>query len=259
MTTKSLPAAVTTLDLLKTFAVICMIIDHIGFYFFPDASWFRVVGRLGGAPIWFFLIGYAQSRDIPNKWMIGALILAVMDFALFSQVFPMNVLVTLMALRLFIDPLMNVMMRSRYLFWLISILLAFFYMATNGIVEYGTLGLLCGVYGYITRHRERLKIASFLSDRDYFFFIGFLIVANTLLQSAVMGFDTVQSTVLAVLFAVITVSLSQLKVQELSQEFSRSMTRLLHFGGRKTLEIYVGHLVVFKLVFWALYLMGFYR
>ena len=137
MTTKTLPATVTTLDLIKTFAVICMIIDHIGFYFFPDSLWFRVVGRLGGAPIWFFLIGYAASRDIPSTWMIGALILAVMDLALFGHVFALNVLVTLILLRLFIDRIMNFVMQSRYIFWFAAVLLCFFYVPTNMLMEYG--------------------------------------------------------------------------------------------------------------------------
>ncbi len=43
---KILPRDLTSYDLLKTLAVILMIIDHVGHHFFPDEMWFRVVGRL---------------------------------------------------------------------------------------------------------------------------------------------------------------------------------------------------------------------
>ncbi len=37
-----LPAPLTAYDLLKTLAIILMVVDHIGAYFFPDQMWWRV-------------------------------------------------------------------------------------------------------------------------------------------------------------------------------------------------------------------------
>ena len=71
MASKTLPSSITSYDILKTFAVLTMIIDHIGLYFFPDEMWWRVIGRLS-FPVWLFLIGYAQSRDIPKLLILGA-------------------------------------------------------------------------------------------------------------------------------------------------------------------------------------------
>ena len=135
MTRSNLSSEITKLDFIKTFAVICMIIDHIGFYFFPDFLWLRAVGRLGGVPVWFFLIGYALSRNIPNSWLIGALVLAASEFFLFQHVFPFNVLVTIILLRLSIDHIMGFVLRSRYLFWFCAFILAFIYIATNMATE----------------------------------------------------------------------------------------------------------------------------
>lgn len=259
MTSKTLPAAVTTIDIIKTFAVICMIIDHLGFYFFPDAPWLRVIGRLGGAPIWFFLVGYSSSRSIPSSWMIGALILAMLSFFLFGQVFSFNVLVTLILLRLLIDPVMAFVMKSRYLFWLSAVLLTFFYIPTNMISEYGTLAIMCGVFGYITKNRKKIERFTFFTKTDYTIFMGVLIVVNTVMQSSVFGFSLIQTTVLAVALAGITVSLSKLKVENIPQITGKAQMSFLQFCGRKSLEIYVGHLAVFKIVFWTLFLMGFYQ
>ena len=43
---KVLPRELTSYDFLKTFAVVFMVIDHAGFFFFPDNDWMRVAGRL---------------------------------------------------------------------------------------------------------------------------------------------------------------------------------------------------------------------
>ena len=47
MVKAKLPAEITSYDLLKAAAVIIMIIDHVGYYFFIDEMWWRAVGRIG--------------------------------------------------------------------------------------------------------------------------------------------------------------------------------------------------------------------
>ncbi|PCI00179.1 MAG: hypothetical protein COB76_04060 [Alphaproteobacteria bacterium] len=259
MTSKTLPTGVTTLDLIKTFAVICMILDHVGFYFFPEAPWFRVVGRLGGAPIWFFLVGYASSRDIPKTWMIGALALAVTDFALMGSVFSMNVLVTLIFLRLLIDPVMVFVMKSRYLFWLSAIILAFCFITTNMIVEYGTLAVLCGIFGYITKNRRKIERFTFFTKTDYKILSVVVLLSCSLLQSSAFGFSFAQSVAAFVALAGMTALLSQLKVETIPQITGTAKTAFLQFCGRQSLEIYVVHLLVFKIAFWGLFITGFYQ
>ena len=72
---RTLPKDLTSHDLLKAFAVIIMVIDHAGYYFFPDQEWWRAIGRIG-FPIWFFLVGHARGRVISRKLIIGAGLLA---------------------------------------------------------------------------------------------------------------------------------------------------------------------------------------
>lgn len=44
-------------DLIKLLAIILMIVDHIGQFYYPDILWFRILGR-AAAPLFFFLMGY---------------------------------------------------------------------------------------------------------------------------------------------------------------------------------------------------------
>ena len=80
MGAKTLSRNITSYDMLKTAAVVLMIIDHIGYFFFPEMPIFRALGRLC-VPIWMFLVGYARTREISRELWIGGVILAVSKMA----------------------------------------------------------------------------------------------------------------------------------------------------------------------------------
>ena len=66
---------------LKLIACICMLIDHIGYLFFPQYEFLRVIGRIA-FPIFSYLIteGYTHTSSI-RKYSLRLLI-----FALISQI-----------------------------------------------------------------------------------------------------------------------------------------------------------------------------
>ena len=43
---KQLPANITSYDLFKALALVLMLADHIGYYFYDDVDWWRVAGRI---------------------------------------------------------------------------------------------------------------------------------------------------------------------------------------------------------------------
>jgi hypothetical protein len=65
---------------LKVLACLIMLIDHVGYVFFPNVLWLRVIGRLA-FPLFAYFIseGYRRTRDITDY--LGRLIL----FALIAQ------------------------------------------------------------------------------------------------------------------------------------------------------------------------------
>src|SRR5690606_26082911 len=85
---------VTSYDLIKSAAIILMVVDHLGAFFFPENDWLRAAGRLC-VPLWFFLIGYAHARDIPKSWIIGAVSLISRTWFLEDRFFYLNILVTM--------------------------------------------------------------------------------------------------------------------------------------------------------------------
>jgi hypothetical protein len=159
---KPLPKEITSYDLFKTFAVLFMIIDHIGFYFYTDEGWWRIAGRMC-VPVWFFLIGYASTRDIPMKLWVGSLILVLANIPGGHYILPLNILPTIIAIRLILDEFMRRALMQKSAFWALNVILVILALPTSILTEYGTLGLILAIYGYLykRRHEPEIKIYRF--------------------------------------------------------------------------------------------------
>ncbi len=136
----------TSYDLLKSFAVLLMLVDHVGYYFAPDEAWLRVAGRFC-VPVWFFLIGYARSRDLSPRLWVGAAILVIASGVTGMGFFPFNMLVTIIILRLGLDAVMAGTQQSRQALWQIGVLFLALTFITAYAFEYGTLAFVMAMFG----------------------------------------------------------------------------------------------------------------
>ncbi len=244
---KTLPKELTSYDLLKTLAVILMIIDHVGFFFFPEEMWFRTLGRLC-LPIWFFLIGYARSDEVPKIFWIGGAIVAVFSLIAGQFLLPLNILFTMAIMRKYRNSTMQCAVSSsqalRGMFFLLF-LLSF---PSALLFEYGTLGMLIALVGFIARRKEAVyeKI-----DRKY---ILMYVVAAFLMTYIMMGVQMpyltgAQALVLTLGYALLGVILWRFKPLVFSDSrkyMAGSFIAMFRFMGRWSLEIYVVHLVILK-------------
>lgn len=249
--TRSLSKHLTSYDLLKTFAVIIMVIDHMGAYFFPDDLWWRSIGRIG-FPIWFFLVGYARGRDIPHKLVYCILILTFANFVVGKEIFPLNALVTIALIRVLIDPVMNFSLVNNKNLILMSVLLFVTVIPTYFLCEYGTLGLLTAMFGYMVRNKDKINNDPLIVNFMIFalcVFIGYqaLFFQFTLFQFVIMAIGTTMVRLVLYYF-------KSDEYPQLTEKTTGPAVWFTQFCGRRTLEIYVVHLVIFKLI--ALY-MGF--
>ncbi len=153
---KDLPKEITYHDLLKTFAVTAMMIDHVGFYFFPDQMWWRCIGRLG-APIWFFLAGYGNARTTPAKFWVGGSAIAAGSLAAGMSLFPLNAVFTNIMIRRFIDAVMRVSLDNRWSMIGVGLLMFVLIMPSVWCCEYGTQAMITAMFGYAVRHRATVK------------------------------------------------------------------------------------------------------
>lgn len=235
-------------DLLKTFAVITMLVDHVGYYFYPDELWLRAVGRLS-FPIWFFLIGYARSRDLSPKLLGGAALLICVNLVLGLQTLPLNALCTIILLRLILDLVARIVEDNSRIVWLMTIGLTVFIVPAGEVTEYGTLSVMFALLGYFVRHE---KVLPFYQRLGYAAMIAAIYVVYQMIN---FDFALWYSVPLGLSMAFLVWRLFRFQGREWPERqtaLPQFVIQPLKFCGTWSLEIYVGHLILFKLMTLAL-------
>ena len=239
-----LPKEVTSYDLVKTFAVLIMIVDHIGFYFYPEALWWRVAGRMC-VPVWMFLIGYAKSRDISFGLWNAALLLVVADVIVGWPVLPPNILFTVIVIRLFLDIVAGWFEKSEAMRSAVVAGMVALFVPTIIIFDYGTSAFALALFGYYVRLcQEGRCTLSFM--RGVMAFAGIFFVLS---QQICFGFNEVQFGVLAAGLLVVFLMMQNFSAREfpeLGAKIGFAGRGFLQLCGRHSLEIYVAHLIIFK-------------
>ncbi|MFP4097494.1 MAG: TraX family protein [Alphaproteobacteria bacterium] len=244
---RHLPKELTSYDLLKSLALILMICDHVGYFFYPEEMWFRTLGRLC-LPIWFFLIGYARTSAVPwSFWVGGGIVLAVSMIA-GRFLLPLNILFTMAFLRIYRDWVVRHGLASAEALRGMFFILLLLFFPSEILVEYGSLAMLIVVVGFIARRKEAVYK---LIERKYVliyvaaaFFSMYFIVGIKM-----PSLSNAQALVLTVGYPALGFLLWRFKpmVFEGARRYmAGSFIGLFKFMGRWTLEIYVAHIVIFQ-------------
>jgi TraX protein len=148
----SAPHAVDNTDWLKTAAIILVTVDHIGHFFIEDDRWWSVFGRLA-APTFFFLMGYAQTRTVPLRWIWLGVILTLLDSwnAQWTWAAP-NILLSLALVRI-VRPYVQILVQHHgwAAFALIVCALFAILPIAAKVVDYGAEGWLWALFGLYQR------------------------------------------------------------------------------------------------------------
>ena len=238
----------TSYDLLKSLALLLMILDHVGFFFYPENEWFRVVGR-ASMPIWLFLIGYARSRDLSKPIWIAAGLLALAPFILGGSLLPLNILVTIIICRLVLDFAARIIFHDWERMCYGGFIIAILMICTFMFFEYGTAALLIALSGYLARHRYEVNLSETV-QKSFMAFSGIFYILTQLLIFHEMGHA--QRQVMAVAIGAVCLLLYKFVPREMPEVESKLpafVSSALEFGGRYTLEIYVFQMILFKLLF----------
>ena len=158
--------------IIKIIAVIAMLIDHIGFVFFPDVLWLRIIGRLA-MPLFAFQValGFQHTKD-RNQYILRMLI-----FALFSQIpfnmllsvgelsFKLNIGFTFLFALLALYSLENVKPIWGKILCLVPLVIAAYFLN----YDYYLYGIALVIIFYYTQKQPVLLISLFLSATILYF------------------------------------------------------------------------------------------
>jgi hypothetical protein len=244
--TKPLAPTLTSYDFLKTAALVLMILDHVGYFFFPEQDAWRAAGRLS-APIWLFLVGYARSRDVSLRMWVGMGVLLVSNYVFGMPILPVNILGTIIVCRLALDPLMAFIRRHPQMLYPVLALLFVGGLVTFMMVEYGSTAMMMVLTGYIVRNREEMG----LCKNQVLQFAGVAALLYAFMQCFIY-FAFPQTLTFAVIGAllVLMLSLTRFRLHEYPALTDRlgPFSGLIRVCGRQTFEIYVLHLLLFKIM-----------
>ncbi|MDH5721940.1 MAG: conjugal transfer protein TraX [Alphaproteobacteria bacterium] len=251
---RALPKEISSYDILKTLAIIFMIVDHLGYYFFDNEVWFRLIGRFS-VPIWFFLVGYASSDKIPFQIWLGAIIVAFSSLVSGQVLFPLNILFTIMIARHFRSRLILASLRTHETLWGMFLLLVLTTLPTSVFFEYGTGVFLIVILGVVARNPD------IVPDKLKATHIKLFAVASILyyfLWEAIGhdGINYLQFTIYAAGAAATALMLYKFEPKtypNLTKKLPSPLSGLIMLTGRYTLEFYVLHLLVFRAIAMALF------
>jgi len=258
--------AVDNTDWLKTFAIILVSVDHIGYFFIENADWWNAIGRLA-APPFFFLLGYAKTRGVPHYWIWTGIILTLLDSWNTDWVWVApNILLSFALIRLARPHVQAFLQRYGWvaLALFIAGLIALLPSAAN-IADYGAEGWLWALFGlsqgmYVDSKpvadtdgmtHSSLAYGYGLTDkRGLMRLLTCLAAATVYVWQEQMEFTFYHVQLSAVIVGICALSLSLCLFQRGPSRVQpvEPVAGALRFIGRHTLEIYVIQLAGFEII-----------
>ncbi len=253
-------------DWLKTTAIMLVVVGHFGYFFMQDPNWWSVFGRMA-APVFFFLMGYAQSRTIPLRWIgLGAILTLLDSWNNEWMWMAPNILFSMVLIRIARPGVKTLILKFAWLAFILLVcaLIALLPLAAN-MVDYGAEGWLWALFGLCHRLYidDRSATATGGITRGQPFAVGALIPnlgLMRLLSCLIAAVVYVWQEQLVFIFSEIQLAVVILGVGMLSLGlflFQRGpsriqppqpIARILHFIGWHTLEIYVIQLAGSELI-----------
>ncbi|NRB10010.1 MAG: hypothetical protein HRU35_00080 [Rickettsiaceae bacterium] len=246
-------------DLLKMMAMITMVIDHLGLYFFPDLVIMRIIGRYT-MPIFCFFVGYNYHKGVSFKILIAGIILYLIQIYIINGgVFTSEKLSftsdgDLIIPRIlydinneFVSPdiLITIFVGQVYISFLQKYLCNFWFAYSNVVIlaildiclekafAYGTLGLAIIVIGFIVKyHKETVKVLAIVVGTLQFIHTEYYF-------NDFFTFTPIQHILVFVTSFLVYFSL-------VIKKFDNVMVINIKWLTRNSLSFYVGHLVLIQ-------------
>jgi hypothetical protein len=150
-------------DLLKTLAIIAVVIDHIGLYLYPDIAAMRAIGRIA-MPLFCFFAGYNFNHRPKHKIIVWGVLFQIYTIILFKKFMVANILIPIYLGQWYIYFVRNDLNTFFYGGYLHVVGMGLLWCVTWVFVDYGTIVIAIMILGYIARHDAlNLKLCSFIA------------------------------------------------------------------------------------------------
>ncbi len=222
--------------------VVCMVFGHFFMFFVPfETGWLRVADRIT-VPVFLVLIGYNAGRGVGYLIPIGAVLIALSNYFLLNLLF-VNILGTIILVRYTIVPFTRWAIQSKERLIATYFILTAFSIFMNVVVEYGSLSYILAMAGWMNKNREEVS-PEVAKVGDYF---GWALVAYLFFTFTSYDFTVPQMIVIGVGSAFVFWLLYNFKtllLNSIKRKPRDVISHFCHFLGRKSLEVYVVHVII---------------
>ena len=234
-------------DFIKFLALVLMVTDHVGYYFFPQDMVWRAFGRMC-VPIWFFLAGYAKpSNKFPKEIIVLAVLLVIVDVIFKFSVFSLNVLFTILVCRFFVDKILqDKKFDNNFEFTTYVALMALFYIPSVLLFEYGTMAILFALWGGVCRQNQNKKRSLILACICFVMFVIF--------EITYMPFNIYEIIIMVVGVFGVMFMLQNFKTQYYERYKNNFLSKFIMFFGRNTLYMYFIHVTLFVILSYFMFI-----
>lgn len=226
-------------DYLKILALLSMIIDHMGYFLFPEAIWFRVFWRIA-FPLFLLLVWYNGSyKRRSSLWIVGVVVQLVIWWLWYRliSVDPMlNILLVIAGARVFLWRI------TRY--WVVPQVISFawalvLFPRTFSWIDYGTLALAFWLsWWWIRTWKWPWALTAW----------SVLISVYMMYMIMYRGFPEYTWTVLCLLWTLLIVCAVFLRQGNTPYLFSPRVNTVILWTSTHALRIYVAHGAIFTVL-----------
>lgn len=227
---------INSYDLVKFFAIITMIIDHIGVYFIGEnTEYWRSIGRFA-APLFFFISGSVQKYHIKLSIIFYGAFITIGAFML-GYDFSINILLVIVCIKVVLDH-WDPSQQSAIALVVIFVLLNISSFWLMDVIEYGLFGFAYAFCGRLLAMRShQILIAGLLSGTIFSQFYKRILFNENL-------YVAIETLIVAILLFFIIIFFKY-KVFDGDYWFKDGV---LVFS-RYSLEIYFWHFLLFEIIY----------
>ena len=228
-------------DLFKIIAFFAMIIDHIGLFFYPQNTMFRVVGRIA-FPIYAILHGISTKNNSKHKTHYSLLFLGLFLNLIFYIFFNSWVSLDILASFFIFDIIFSKFPKLDFKIYMplfvLIIINYYFYDMLNTYIEYGLFILLFMFTGKIF-----YKVGSNIIDNVFCISV---FATYFLTQSINFKFNNIHNIIFGILLLWLFIFIYDFKFREYH---NLNSNKVLLFISRYSMELYFIHYLLFMIFF----------
>lgn len=233
-------------DYLKIIAIILMIIDHIWFFFFPEALWMRLLGR-GAFPIFLSLVWLSGSYKWRRDLCISALLvqIPIITYAISNQLYgflTLNILRSIIIAR-YIANILQHKETKRYI--VVSLILLPLITIWEYIFDYGILAIYFVIRWTMLQQKKNIYVTSIYGVSTWILMMIFSIPN--------FHFNAIQQLYIGIYAVIQTILIYIVQYHNYSIHIHRKRDYYIEKIAKKSLLIYVIHLIIFvtiKSILW---------